>query len=342
MKELRAVDKDTLAWHESERPELTHGYLRVVPCFSAAKHGTELAFLTGKVLQRGPWDPELQLHRRDTGPRRPYPFALGNATVGNVAETGPGVTSFASGDRVLVEEVPFRDEHVVPAVKCHRIPEQMSWKSAVCLDPGVFALGAVRDGHVRPGDRVAVFGMGAIGLMAVQFCRLAGATLVVAVEPDAQRRTVARDLGADVVVDPTACDIGLEIRQATGRQGADVCIEFSGSVQALQHAIRGVAFGGNVVCGAFPGPYPAGLDLGAEAHINTPNLIFSRACSDPNRDHPRWDLRRIKDCCLQWLVAGKATGEGIIGPVVPFNSLLTEYPRIVPDPRLGVKLGVAH
>ena len=61
---------------------------------------------------------------------------------------------------------------------------------------------AVRDGHVRIGDAVAVFGMGAIGLLALQLARLAGAHPVIAVDPIPLRREVAREVGADLTLEP--------------------------------------------------------------------------------------------------------------------------------------------
>jgi len=212
----------------------------------------------------------------------------------------------------------------------------------VCLDPADFALGAIRDGHVRVGDAVAIFGMGAIGLMAVQIARLAGASLVIASEPLPNRRRLAERLGADLVLDPTACDVGLEIKKATHKRGVDVAIEYSGCHRALQSALRAVAYGGTVVAGAFPPPYEAGLDLGAEAHLNIPNLVFSRSCSQPNRDHPRWDEARILGECLRLLITGRISGEEIVTPVVKFDDVLAEYPRIAAEPDTYIKLGVEY
>ena len=118
-----------------------------------------------------------------------------------------------------------------------------------------------------------------------------------------------------------------------------MAIEYSGVAAAMQAALRAVAYGGSVVSGAFPGPYEAGLDFGAEAHINTPNIIFSRACSRPNRDHPRWDEGRIYAVCWRLICEGKLTGEHVVQPVVPFDDLVTELPRIASDPGASIKLG---
>ncbi len=198
----------------------------------------------------------------------------------------------------------------------------------------------MRDGHVRLGDAVAVFGMGAIGLTVVQILKLAGAAPVIAVEPLEKRREVARACGADVVLDPASCDPGLKVRRLTGKRGVDVAIEFSGNVHAMHHALRAVAFGGTVVAGAFPAPYGPGLDLGAEAHINRPQVVFSRACSEPNRDHPRWDERRIYATCWRLICEGKIVGDDIVDPVVPFEEAPRAYARIATAPEESVKLGV--
>jgi len=266
-----------------------------------------------------------------------YPVRLGNMCVGTVVEVGPGVTRLTLGDRVFAHGS-FRETHVWSET-VRRLPEDVSWKAAVCLDPADFALGAVRDGSVRVGDAVAVFGLGAIGLIAVQLAKRSGAYPVIGVDPLPLRRKVGLECGADDVLDPSACDAGLEIKRATSTRGADVCIEYSGNAEALQAALRGVAFGGTVVFGAWPGAYPAGLDLGAEAHWNRPNMIFSRSCSEPNRDHPRWNEGRIFDVAWRMLQEGAILSDPIVQPVVPFDDLLTEYPKIETAPDENVKLG---
>jgi len=97
-----------------------------------------------------------------------------------------------------------------------------------------------------------------------------------------------------------------------------------------------------VVCVAYPPPYDAGLDFGAEAHLNRPQIIFSRACSDPNREHPRWSDERIIACCFDLLVAGAIRGEAIVDPVVPFAKVAEEYQKIARDPGANIKLGCEH
>jgi len=218
------------------------------------------------------------------------------------------------------------------------MPPGMPWQAAVCLDPATVALGGIRDGNVRVGDRVAVFGLGAIGLMAVQLAKVAGASLVIGLDPIAGRRDVGE--ATDLVLDPTEVDAGLEIRRATGGQGVDVAIETSGSPRALHQAIRGLAFGGTVAITAWYNEFRGGLDLGREAHLNRPSFVFTRAESEPHRDHPRWNNRRLADAAWALLATGRLACERIVQPVVPFEQSIEAYREIDEHPERSVKLGV--
>lgn len=223
-RELIATAPGQVAFREYESPPLGAEQIRVRSQFGAAKHGTEMALFKGYANARGAWDKEYRLHRSGQTFVN-YPVNLGNTCVGEVVEVGSGVSEFRVGDQVF-RYGSFREEHVWPAAGTQVLPAGVPWQAAACLDPADFALGAVRDGHLRIGDAVAIFSMGAIGLMVLQLAKLAGAYPIIAVEPIGRRRQLALQLGADVALDPTQCDVGLEIKEATGKRGADVCIRF--------------------------------------------------------------------------------------------------------------------
>ncbi len=337
--ELIAPAREEVAFRSYESPPLAPYQVRVRSRFGAAKHGSEMAMFQGYAGHRGNYDGDLHIFTQESQMVK-YPNGLGNICVGEVVEIGKEVEDIGLGETVFAHGS-FRQEHVWRADQARKLPDGVPWQAAVCLDPADFALGAIRDGHIRLGDAVAVFGMGAIGLFVVQLAKLAGAYPVIAVDPIPLRRDVALECGADTVMDPTACDAGLEIKLATDRRGADVCVDYSGHYSALQAALRGVAYLGTVVAGAWPGSYPAGLDLGAEAHFNRPTIVFSRACSEPNPEYPNWDETRIFSVVWRLLCDGSLKAEPVVQPVVPFNDLLEEYPKIANAPEENVKLGVA-
>lgn len=308
----------------------------------AEKHGTMEAFVRKFGNSRGAWDKQRLMHTPGEGLGWAYPIPIGNMQVGFVEKIGTGVTRYRVGDR-LVFFRGFEPFSVIAETAGWPIRPDTNWKSATLLDPASFALAALRDSNTRIGDAVAIFGLGAIGLTAVALARMAGCHPIIAIDPVEKRRKIATALGAEVTLDPKGLDVGARLRELTGWRGVDVVIEYSGSVPALNAALRGVAFGGTVACGAFPAPYAAGLDFGAEAHMNRPNLVFTRTESDPGRDHPRWDNPRIRGTVLQLILDGKLDGESIVDPVVPFSgNLVADYERTMADPQHAVKMGLRY
>lgn len=336
-RELIARAQGVAEFRDYEIPELAPSQIRVQTKYAAAKHGTEMAFFKGYGISRGQYDDEYKLFRQEA-PEFQFPWPLGNTSVGTVVEAGSAVTRYSIGDTVF-SYGPFRELHTWAEDKAWLLPESVPWQAACCLDPANFAVGAIRDGNVRLGDKVVVFGMGAIGICALQAARAAGAHFLVAVEPETSRRDLALELGADVVLDPAAVDVGLEVRHLTDKVGADVCIDYSGHYGALNQAIRAAAYRGTVVAGAFPGVYPAGLDFGAEAHFNRIKIVFSRSASEPNPDFPNWNESRLMEVAWRLLKGGQINAKAIVQPVVEFDDLAREYPRIATDTANYLKLG---
>jgi threonine dehydrogenase-like Zn-dependent dehydrogenase len=343
---LVATAPRTPAIHEYTDTALQPNQIRVNTRFGAPKHGTELHMYRGdSPIADSHWDPELLAFVQGGAPSGGFPRPLGNMAVGDVIEVGSRVAGVSVGDLVAgygplreTETWVWGDGKVYPGVRL--MTAGMSWQSAVCLDPATVALGGVRDGGVRVGDRVAVFGLGAIGLMAVQVARVAGASFVAAVDPISARRDVALATGADVALDPTACDVGLEIKLATGKAGVDVSIETSGNGRALHHAIRALQFRGTVAVVGWYNEIRGGLDLGREAHLNRPTLVFPRAESEPHYDHPRWNNKRLSDAAWNLLARGLVRGEPVVQPVVRFEDAASAYRDIDEHPERSVKLGV--
>ena len=331
--EMRSYDIPALLEDTQVLVRNTHG---------AEKHGTMQSFLHKYGNKRGAWDAKRLMHTTGEGVVWNYPIPLGNMQVGIVEGIGSGVSRYIPGDR-LVFYRGFEPMSVIDEQDGWKLNAGTSWKSATCLDPATFAFTALRDGNVRIGDAVAVFGLGAIGLMTVALAKLSGCHPVIAIEPFQNRRAVAETLGADATIDPSGADAGALLREASDWRGMDVVVDFSGSMQAMQAALRGVAFGGTVISGAFPSPHPAGLDLGAEAHMNRPQIVFSRTESDPNRDHPRWNNSRVRATVHRMILAGLIDGEAVVNPVVAFDDRLPEtYETTIADAASSIKMGIEH
>lgn len=88
---------------------------------------------------------------------------------------------------------------------------------------------------VQPADAIVVFGAGAVGLSAVMGARIAGCRTIVAVDPIAQRRTLATELGATATLDPTASDVAAAVLELTG--GAACAVDTTARSDALAAAV---------------------------------------------------------------------------------------------------------
>ncbi|MBI4550816.1 MAG: zinc-binding alcohol dehydrogenase [Candidatus Latescibacteria bacterium] len=346
-RELIALDWSHFVLREYEDPPLGPTQMRIRSEFSSPKHGTELRGYRIKP-RPGRWDRELGLFLSDEESRPRFPGSLGNTTVGVITEIGNEVSAFQVGDRVF-GYFPIRETHIaderIPYPQfggVRRLPDGMTAEEAACVDPTVYALTAVRDANIRVGDRVAVFGMGAIGLIALHLSKRAGAFFAAAVDPVGIRRDVAGQHGADLVIDPTKADAGLEIKLATDRKGVDVAIEASASYAGFHDAIRCLHFGGLLVSLAYYEGEARGLYLSDEWHRNRITVRSARADSDPNRDHPMWDRRRLWDSAFRLLAEKSIHVEGILQPIVSFEESAEAYRKISESSEGSVKLGVVY
>ncbi|WP_448536457.1 scyllo-inosose 3-dehydrogenase [Pseudothermotoga sp.] len=110
------------------------------------------------------------------------------------------------------------------------------------VEPTSVAYNAVieRGGGIRPGDNVVILGGGPIGLAAVAILKRAGAAKVILSEPSATRRNIARQLGADVVIDPTKENFVEAVLDSTNGMGAKLYLEATGLPQIVWKDIEEV------------------------------------------------------------------------------------------------------
>lgn len=348
MKKLVAVEPRVAALVEYEDRPVQPNEVKIKVEFASPKHGTEVVDFRGLspfIDEEFNEEWKMFMPRKEGAARGIVfgEFQLGNMVVGSICEIGEDVTEYKLGDQVCTYG-PIMETVIVNAVdnyKLRKMSEGSSWKNAVYYDPAQFAMSGVRDANVRAGDYVVVVGLGAIGQIAIQLAKRAGASIVIGVDPISHRCDIALKNGADYCFDPTSCDLGYEIKKLTDKLGADSIIETSGNSGALQAALRGIAYGGTISYVAFAKPFPEGFNLGREAHFNNAKIVFSRGSSEPNPDYPRWSRKRIENTCWELLMNGYLNCEDLIEPVVSFNEVAESYMEFVDQkPELSIKMGV--
>lgn len=223
------------------------------------------------------------------------PVIIGHEYAGTVVAVGARVTDLHAGDAVAVDpnivcgecrpclrgqvhmcrnltalgvnrDGGFAEYAVAPRKQCHRLPNGMALRDGALVEPLACCVHGSDLAGVRPGDRVAVIGAGAIGQLLAQLARLSGAATVLVSDTVAERRELAVSLGADVAWDPTRGDPTQPGGPLEG--GADVVIEAVGSRATNRQAIEWAAPAGTVL---WFGVTPPGHTVEVE-----PNLIFEK------------------------------------------------------------------
>ncbi len=131
-----------------------------------------------------------------------------------------------------------------------KLPLNVDFEAGAMTDPVAVALHAVRKCKVEPGHKVAVFGLGAIGLLAIQWLKNAGCSSVFAVDILDEKLELAERLGADLCINGKSRNAVEAINSATNNNGMDSAIELAGNKVTQVQAIEAVRKLGRVVfCG---------------------------------------------------------------------------------------------
>jgi D-arabinose 1-dehydrogenase-like Zn-dependent alcohol dehydrogenase len=118
------------------------------------------------------------------------------------------------------------------------VPDDLPLEQACVLADAVATPYAalVDRARLAPGEAVGLWGIGGLGVHAVQVARMVGAAPIIAVDPSPAARERALRLGADHALDPTAVDVAAEVARLTGGSGLDVAVDLVGANAVLQQA----------------------------------------------------------------------------------------------------------
>jgi len=210
------------------------------------------------------------------------PIVAGHEFMGRVIKLGPGAAEkygLKVGDRAIAE-------NIVPCWKCywcrrgeynlcdphaifgvikhnggwaghilypwgslvHKVPENVFWADAAIIEPLACALYGVNRAKIQFGETVVIIGCGPIGLFMVQGAKLKNPKHVIAIDHHDNRLEVARDLGADITINPKKEDAVAKVKSFTEDGiGCDVVLEAAGSNKSVKIAIDMLRKGGRLM-----------------------------------------------------------------------------------------------
>lgn len=138
---------------------------------------------------------------------------------------------------------------VVPGGTLTSLPDELPLEQACVLADAVATpyAGLTERANLRPGESVGLWGIGGLGVHAVQVARMVGAAPIIALDPLPAARERALTVGADEVLDPTAPDVLDRIRALTGGRGLDLAVDLVGANVVLAQCVASLARGGRAL-----------------------------------------------------------------------------------------------
>ena len=278
---------------EIEKPQIGPDEI-LLEMKAAAICGTDMRILTGKKTK---------------GVR--YPSVIGHEFCGVIAEVGADVKGYEVGEKVAVANVipchhcssrlrgrtnacldrkaigyefdgGFEEYIRIPSICIEngnvvKLPEYMSYQAGALIEPLSCCIRGLKNAGTGFNDDVLIVGAGPIGLFHLQLSKIAGARKVIVSEPNEQRRKVALELGADLVVDPTKEDLPAIVDRETNGQGMDVIVMAIGVPALVNSTLKLCKRGGTVnLFAGFAGTGESTVEVNT-IHYNEINVNGSTA-----------------------------------------------------------------
>jgi L-iditol 2-dehydrogenase len=220
-----------------------------------------------------------------------YPSVLGHEPTGEITKIGPGVTGWSPGDLAVLEPAIycyhcefctsgrynvcanleflssagtpgfFREFVNLPVKNLLPLPKPLGMHEATLFEPLAVIVHSLRFASLTAGENAVVIGAGPIGLLTVAALKLAGVGRVWCIEPIAQRRDLAKSMGADAVIDPTGIDPVKEIMSDTGKRGADAIFDCATKAGTINQALDMARSAGRVVITGIPSEVQVDLNF---------------------------------------------------------------------------------
>jgi len=264
---------------------------------------------------------------------------LGHEFSGEVIEVGKDVIKWKKGDRVVpnsllpcgkcafckAEKYSICDDMqmigismdgglaervAVPQNMLHRLPDEIDCKTGAFVEPLSIAVRGFNRIDFKPGDSVLVLGTGPIGILSIHMAKLRGASVVYASEIQTARLEMARNAGADEIINPSKESLSLRIESLTQGVGVDLVIECTGAPGPSAESFQLVKRGGTIlVLGISEEPVEVDFMRGV---LNELSLQFSYL---GYAEFPQ---------AIRLLAEGKIDPTPMITRIIPLSSVVTD------------------
>ena len=267
----------------------------------------------------------------------PLPLTLGHEVAGVIEICGASVKTFRASDHVCLHYMTtcghcdycerdneqfctsgkmigklrdggFAEFIAVPARSAFHLPDEIPFKhGAIMMCSTATSFHALNKTGLKRGDTIAIFGVGGLGISAVQLAKIFGAGKMFAVDINARKLEMAEGFGA-VPVNAGKCDAAARIKELTGGRGVDVALELIGLPQTMEQAVKSLAIQGRA---GLVGITEKSFEVSPYADVlNKEAEIIGVS------DHLASEIPPL----LEWARTGKLDLSGVVTQTVPLDA----------------------
>jgi predicted dehydrogenase/threonine dehydrogenase-like Zn-dependent dehydrogenase len=283
--------------------------------------------------------------------RLDQPMSLGYSSAGTIITVGEGLEGFQVGDRVACAGGGFAvhaEYAVVPEKLLALLPPQVDFESAAFTTLGAIALHGFRLAQPQLGEKVAVIGLGLLGLLSVSIARAAGCS-VFGVDLDPARVALAQQFGAIAVLRSEADASGRAFTQGHGFDAVLICADTKSNDPVELAGVLARDRGHVISVGAVGNDLPRKIYFEKELHFQVSRSYgpgrYDLAYEEGGQDYPygyvRWSEGRNLDAFVNLLASGEVDVKPLISHRFPIDRSPEAYDLItgkVKEPFLGVLL----
>lgn len=258
--------------------------------------------------------------------RRSYPYIPGYELVGRVIQVGQDVSDVTPGD-LVVAMAPHASHVLLDGARPYvRWPPDVDVVNAVFAALGGTAIHALRRGGLELGTRVAVVGLGTLGMMVIHMARAGGAASVLAIGRSPWKLDLAVRAGADRAVSGASREVDLTL--LSSRYRPELIVEASGTQAGIDIATDLAASEGRVVVAGFPlRPLSISSELVFAKELDILGVRAGGAASE-STDYPRWDRRKNFAEAVRLLAERRIDGSPLVTHRVSPESVGDVYEMI--------------
>jgi 2-desacetyl-2-hydroxyethyl bacteriochlorophyllide A dehydrogenase len=291
-----------------------------------------------KVMACGICGSDVHGYDGSTGRRIP-PIIMGHEASGIIVETGKDVHDWKKGDRVTFDstvyplndwytlegmynlsdnrevlgvspgtykrEGAFSDFIAIPQHILYKIPENVTFEQASMVEAVAVALHSINIAGIKTGDKCVVVGAGMIGIFIMKLLKIAGASVIIAIDIDPKRLDEAKKTGADHIFISTDENLEGKIKMITNNRSADLSFEAVGKSESVNIAIDVTRKGGKIILVGNTSPK---IEFPLQKVV-TRELKVLGSCA----------IRGEYEVVLNLLASGKINVEDQISAVVPLS-----------------------